>query len=84
MIMNIIIVIFFVYIKESLFFKLQAQSAFNQCEKCGKGFHRKSSFEGHLMAHNDIRLEICPHPNCARKFRSTSHLNRHLQSHVGI
>lgn len=53
---------------------------FYQCHRCGKGFVHKSSFEMHLLAHDDIRKKKCPH--CNQMFRSTSHLNRHLRIHV--
>lgn len=63
-------------------FVLYPQSGlhFYQCHRCGKGFVHKSSFEMHLMAHDDIRKKQCPH--CTQMFRSTSHLNRHLRIHV--
>lgn len=64
------------------FFLIYLQSGlhFYQCHRCGKGFVHKSSFEMHLMAHDDIRKKQCPH--CTQMFRSTSHLNRHLRIHV--
>lgn len=63
-------------------FALSQQSGlhFYQCHRCGKGFIHKSSFEMHLLAHDDIRKKKCPH--CSQMFRSTSHLNRHLRIHV--
>lgn len=64
------------------FFKLQSGLTFYQCDRCGKEFIHKSSFEMHILAHDDIRKKQCPH--CDRWFRSTSHLNRHLRIHVSF
>lgn len=61
-------------------FHTQSGLHFYQCHRCGKGFVHKSSFEMHMMAHDDIRKKKCPH--CDQMFRSTSHLNRHLRIHV--
>lgn len=63
-----------------ILFGPQSGLHFYQCHRCGKGFVHKSSFEMHLMAHDDIRKKQCPH--CTQMFRSTSHLNRHLRIHV--
>lgn len=63
-----------------LFIHFQAGEKFYQCDKCGKEFVHKSSFNMHIMAHDNIRDKSCPH--CPLKFRSTSHLNRHIRIHV--
>lgn len=62
------------------FIHFQAGEKFYQCDKCGKEFVHKSSFNMHIMAHDNIRDKSCPH--CPLKFRSTSHLNRHIRIHV--
>lgn len=71
------------YQKDSnVFISQQSGLHFYQCHRCGKGFIHKSSFEMHLLAHDDIRKKSCPH--CSQMFRSTSHLNRHLRIHVRL
>lgn len=67
--------------KQSMIF-FQAGDTFYQCDKCGKQFVHKSSFNMHIMAHDNIRDKSCPH--CPLKFRSTSHLNRHIRIHVSF
>lgn len=48
--------------------------------RCGKSFFHYSSFTAHIKIHNDIRDYECP--ECQNKFRSQSHLNRHLKTHT--
>lgn len=78
----LITLITFLVIYSYNIFKFQTRSALFQCEKCGKGFIHRTSFEAHIMAHEDLRDKICPH--CPRKFRSSSHLIRHMRIHVTL
>lgn len=52
------------------------------CDICGKDFLHFTSFECHMKYHNNERNIACPH--CPMKFVMSSHLYRHLQTHVNF
>lgn len=52
-----------------------------QCLQCGKRFIHYSSFNMHMLMHDDVRLKKCD--VCGLALRSSSHLSRHMRVHTG-